>query len=71
MLPSYEQFKLVAVANRHRTNWTQENALLEEVILDLKSFYPEKFHNNSTLDERKFAGVPSWVKYGRRGANRD
>jgi len=71
MLPSYEQFKLVAVANRHRTNWTQENALLEEVILDLKSCYPEKFHNNSTLDERKFVGVPSWVKYGRRGANRD
>ena len=70
MLPNHEQVRLRAAANKSRTNWTQENALLEEVILDLKSCYPEKFHNNSTLDDRKFVGVPAWVKYGRRGANR-
>jgi hypothetical protein len=59
MLPNYEQVRLRVAANKNRTNWTEENALLEEVILDLKSCYPEKFHNNSTLDERKFAGVPA------------
>jgi hypothetical protein len=69
MLPASQQFRLVAAANRNRTNWTEENALLEEVIFDLKCCYPEKFHTNSTLDERKFAGVPPWVKYGR--TNRD
>jgi hypothetical protein len=69
MLPTHQQFRLAAVANRHRANWTQENALLEEVIADIKYCYPEKFHTNSTLDERKFAGVPLGVKYGR--TNRD
>jgi len=71
MLPAHEQFRLRVAANKNRTNWTQENALLEEVILDLKSCYPEKFHNNSTLDERKFAGVPAGVVYGRHGTNRN
>ena len=69
MLPVSEQFRLVAVANRYRTNWTQDNVLLEGVIADLKSCYPDKFHNNSTLDQREFAGVPVGVKYGR--TNRD
>ena len=65
MLPVSEQFRLRVAANKNRTNWTQENALLEEVISDLKTQYPEKFHNNSTLDQREFAGVPLGVKYKR------
>lgn len=69
MLPTQEQFRLVAVANRYRTNWTQDNTLLEKVIADIKSCYPEKFHTNSTLSERQFAGVPAGVKYGRHEAN--
>lgn len=69
MLPAHEQFRLRVAANKNRTNWTQENALLEEVISDLKTQYPEKFHNAYTLDQRQFAGVPLGVKYGR--TNRD
>jgi hypothetical protein len=65
MLPPYEKFRLAAVADRHRTNWTQDNALLEEVIADIKFCYPEKFHTPHTLGERQFVGVPPGVKYGR------
>ncbi len=57
MLPPYEQFRLRAVANPHRTNWNKDNALLEEIIADLKFCYPDKFHSAHTLDERKFAGI--------------
>jgi hypothetical protein len=39
---------------------------LEEIIADLKFCYPDKFHSAHTLNERKFAGVPAGVKYGRR-----
>ena len=66
MLPPYEQFRLRAVADKSRTNWNKDNALLEEVIADLKACYPDKFHNAYTLDQRQFAGVPLGVKYGRR-----
>lgn len=65
MLPYKQQFRLVAVANRHRTNWTQENALLEEVIADIKFCYPDKFHTIHTLPDRKFAGMPPGVKRAR------
>jgi hypothetical protein len=66
MLPPPQQFRLAAVANRHRTNWTQENALLEEVIADIKYCYPDKFHTIHTLPDRKFAGMPPGVKRERR-----
>ena len=65
MLPTYEQFRLRAVADKSRTNWTQDNALLEEVIADIKFCHPDKFHTPHTLDQRQFAGVPPGVKYGR------
>lgn len=66
MLPPHAQFRLAAVADRNRTNWNKDNALLEEVIADLKACYPDKFHTPYTLDERRFVGVPLGVKYGRR-----
>jgi len=66
MLPPYEQFRLRAVADKDRTNWTQDNALLEEVISDLKACYPDKFHTPYTLDQRQFAGMPLGVKRERR-----
>jgi hypothetical protein len=66
MLPYSQQFRLAAVANRHRTNWSRDNALLEEVIADIKACYPDKFHTPYTLDQRQFAGVPFEIKYGKR-----
>ena len=66
MLPPHAQFRLRAVADKNRTNWNKDNALLEEVIADLKAQYPDRFHNDYTLAQRQFAGVPLGVKYGRR-----